>query len=176
MIQSLTSNDCQPCILVDLTLATGVIYIWSGVGMLPYNGHNYGGVGSLGSIGDVTESIDVKADGTTLELSGIDPILMNDCLNDIQLGAPVTIWLATLSDDGILGTPTPLFVGTVDKPAIPIQPDKLTLTLNLENRMINLQRASNRRYTAADQNYYYPDDSGMCHVESGNDVALVWGQ
>jgi hypothetical protein len=173
MLDDLITNAVQPCILVDLTLTTGVIYIWSGIGTLTYSGHDYLGVGSLGTLGDITEGTDVKADGTTITLSGIDPALLNDCLNDIQLGAPVTIWFA-LFGDGALTSITKLCVGTVDKPTIPISPDAITITLAIENRMINLQRASNRRYTSGDQNYYYPDDSGFLHVEELGDIALVW--
>lgn len=175
MIAGITSNAVQPCIMLDLTLTTGVQYVWSGWGTITYNSNTYFGVGSLGSIGDISEGTEVKADGTTITLSGIDPTLLDDCLNDIQLGAPVTIWFALLSGGALLGTPYPLFVGTVDKPTIPISPDTIAITLSLENRMANLQRPSNRRYTSTDQMYFYPADSGFNWVETLNDIALVWG-
>jgi hypothetical protein len=41
--------------------------------------------------------------------------------------------------------------------------------------MVYLQRASNRRYTAADQAINYPNDSAFAHVEEEQDVALLWG-
>jgi hypothetical protein len=175
MIGAITSNEVGPCVLVDLTLASGIQHIWSGVGTLSYGGNDYLGVGSLGAVGDVNEGVEVKADGTTVTLSGIDPTLLNDCLAEIQLGAPVTIWFAVFSAGGLLGAPYPLFVGTVDRPSIQVAPDSLAITLSLENRMANLQRPSARRYTSADQMYYYPDDSGFNWVETLNDIALEWG-
>lgn len=173
MLDDLVTNTVMPCVLVDLTLTTGVTYIWSGIGTLTYSGHDYLGVGSLGTLGDIIEGTDVKADGTTITLSGIDPTLLNDCLLDIQLGAPVTIWFGLFYNGAVISA-TPLCVGTVDKPTIPITPDAISITLSIENRMINLQRATNRRYTSGDQNYYYPDDSGFLHVEELSDIALVW--
>jgi hypothetical protein len=134
----------------------------------------YQGIGSLGSIGDISEGTEVKAEGATITLSGIDPALLNDCLNDIKLGAPVTLWLGLFSDGAVIAT-YPLYVGTVDRPTIPIGPDMISITLALENRMANLQRPSNRRYTASDQMYYFPTDSGFSWVETLNDIALVWG-
>jgi len=175
MITAVKSNDVSPCVLVDLTLATGVQHIWSGIGSLVYSGNTYLGVGSLGQIGDVTEGSDVKADGTTITLSGIDPVLLNDCLLEIQLGAPVTVWFAVFQSGAVLGAAYPLFVGTVDQPVVPISPDTIAITLKLETRMTNLQRASNRRYTASDQNYNYPSDSGFNWVETLSDIALIWG-
>jgi hypothetical protein len=175
MIVAITSNDATLCILVDLTLMTGVQYVWSGVGTVVWNGHAYQGVGALGSIGDITESTDGKADGTSVGLSGVDPAILNDCLNEIKLGAPTTIWFGVLSEGALLCDPYPLFKGTVDKPNVPINPDDIKITLALENRMSNLQRASNRRYTTADQRYYYPNDSFFNFVETLSDVAVVWG-
>lgn len=175
MITAITSNLASPCFLVDLTLASGVQHIWSGIGSLVYGGSTYLGVGSLGAVGDINEGCDVKADGTTITLSGIDPTLLNDCLNEIQLGAPVTIWFAVFQDGAIIGAAYSIFAGTVDQPVIPIGPETIAITLKLENRMTNLQRPSCRRYTASDQNYDHADDSGFNRVETLNDIALVWG-
>lgn len=176
LLAAVTGNQFAPIFLLDLTLSSGVQYVWSGVGTLAWNGHNYLGVGSLGNVGAVSEGVEVKAEGTTVTLSGIDSTLLNDCLNEIQLGAPATIWFGALSVAGALvGTPYPLFVGTVDKPLIPIGPDTISISLALETRMSNLQRPTNRRYTAADQRYHYSDDIGFSWVEPLNDVAQRWG-
>jgi hypothetical protein len=131
-------------------------------------------VGSLGAVGEIQESTEIKADGTSVQLSGIDPALLNESLNDIQLGAPATLWLGIFSEGAVLAA-YPIFVGTVDKPQIPIGPDTISIQLALETRMANLQRASNRRYTAADQRSYYPSDTGFNWVETLNDISLIWG-
>ncbi len=174
MIQGITAVNVSLCFLVDLTLTTGVTHIWSGVGSVSYNGNTYVGVGSLGSIGDITEGTDVKAQGTSIALSGIDPSLMADSLNDIQLAAPCTIWLATFSG-GTITAAYQLYVGTVDRPVMPIGPKSMQISLALENMLLNLQRPNMRRYTSPDQRIYYPDDIGFHWVESLNDLALVWG-
>ncbi len=99
---------------------------------------------------------------------------MADTLNDIQVGAAVTVWLGLFVDGAIAAT-YPLFSGTVDKPTISVGVETITIALSLETRMANLQRATNRRYTAADQRNYYPLDSGFNWVEVLNDIALLWG-
>jgi hypothetical protein len=175
MLGGLLSNAIDPAFLVDLTFTNGPAHVWSGRGDLVWNGATYTGVGSLGAIGDVVEGTDVRADGTTIALSGIDSALMNDCLADIQIGAPATIWFALISAGAVLGAPYPLFVGVVDKPTIQIGPDTIAISLALESRMAMLQRPTARRYTAADQNVRYPDDSAFNWVEILNDIALRWG-
>ncbi|HKD62364.1 MAG TPA: hypothetical protein VKB47_18010 [Terracidiphilus sp.] len=176
MITAITSNGPIGLLaLVDITLKTGSAHVWSGVGTLSWNGNTYLGVGSLGEIGDVKEGIEVRAEGTTIALSGIDPNLLTDCLSDIQIGAPATIWFGVFQNGAIVGTPYPLFSGTVDKPSTPIGTDSLTIALALESKMTDHARATMRRYTSSDQRYYYSDDIGLHWVETLADIALRWG-
>lgn len=175
MITEITSNAFSPCFLVDLTLVSGVVHVWSGYGSVTWNGNTYTGVGSLGAVGDIVEGSDVKSRGTTITLSGIDPTLLGDALSDIQQGAPVTVWLAGFAAGAIVGSPYALYVGTVDKPAIGLGPETVTIQLALETKLANLQRPTFRRYTSADQRYYYSGDIGFNWVETLNDIALLWG-
>lgn len=174
MITDITSNSFSPCFLLDLTLKTGIEYVWTGYGSIGWNGDTYKGVGSFAMVGVVKEGVAVKAAGTQVGLSGIDPELLAEALADIQLGAPATLWFAGFHA-GAIGWAYPLFVGAVDRPAIPVGPESVTIVLNLENRMINLQRATMRRYTTADQRYFYPDDIGFSWVEQLADISLKWG-
>lgn len=175
MLDSLQSNMIRPGFLASFTFHTGNEYVWTGVGDLVYAGNTYKGIGSLGRIGAIDEGVEVRAIGTTVTLSAIDPVLLNDCLSDIQLGAPAAVYFALF--DGalnILGTPYPLFVGTVDQPVIQVGTESMTISLKLENKLANLQRANMRRYTAADQRRYYPNDTAFNQVELLNDMALKW--
>ncbi|WP_263378697.1 hypothetical protein [Granulicella paludicola] len=175
MQAALSAGVIQPAILADLTFSTGTQYVWTGVGDLLYNTFTYKGVGTLASLGTITEGTAIRADGTSVGLSGIDPTLYADCLSEIQLGAPAVIRLALLTQGTIIGAPYVLFKGLVDKPTISAGPDAISISLALESRMTNLQRASQQRYTSADQHIKYPGDTGFGWVEMLNDIALLWG-
>jgi len=103
--------------------------------------------------------------------------LLQEALGDIWVGAPVKIWFGLMNVGAatLLGVPYLIFSGTVDKPSIHVGLDTLSITLALENRLVNLQRANQRRYTAADQKLFYPTDMAFNWVESLNDIALRWG-
>ena len=149
-----------------------------GVGDLIWNGNTFKGVGSLGSLGDFKEGSEVRADGTTVELSGIDPVYLGEALTDIWLGAPAFRWLGAVQPGTrtLIGTPYLLFAGQVDKPSLSTGPEKMTISLALETKLINHSRAANRRYTTNDQHSNgYPDDTGFNWVETLNDIALQWG-
>jgi hypothetical protein len=166
-----------PAILAVLTFRSSTQYVWSGVGPLTWNAMTFLGVGSLGKLGAISEGIEIKADGTSVTLSGIDPTLYGESMDDIQLGASATLYLALLepTTGAIIGTPYTLYEGTVDKPTSTAGVGTIAITLALESRMTNLQRGTGRRYTSADQNIAYPSDSGFDWVEQLNDTALRWG-
>ena len=164
-----------PVILADLTFRSGAQHAWTGVGDLAWNGNTYLGVGSLGRSGGVQEGVGVQAQGTSVSLSGVDSTLLTECLTDIQIGAPATLWIGLFQNGAIVGTPYKWFSGSVDKAPIRTGPKTMTIALSLETRMSLLQRGSNRRYTAADQRRKYPTDTAFGWVEILNDVALRWG-
>ena len=176
MLAAIGSNALRPCVMLDLTLNSGVEYVWSGIGLIDYGGHTYKGVGSLGDVGELKEGTEVRAEGTTVALSGIDATLLNDCMNDIKLGSPAAIWIGLFDDTtATITTRMPFYQGTVDKPMVALGPDSIAISLALENKMSNHQRATNRRYTSADQRYYHPNDTGFFNVERQSDIALIWG-
>ena len=175
MSAALSTGQIIPVILVMLTFRSGTRYIWSGYGDLEYNAQIYKGVGALGSVSTITEGTEVQSSGTSVGLSGIDPVQLNECLNDIQLGAPAKIWFGLMANGmTLMGAPYLIFSGTVDKPQISVGVEKIGIALALSTRMIDLQRASQRRYTAAEQHLKYPDDIGFNWVEILNDIALNW--
>ena len=175
MQAALSAGVIVPAFLADLTFKTGTQYVWSGIGPLIYAGNTYQGVGTLGSIGTITEGTSVQANGTTVTLSGIDPTLYGDCMEDIQLGASAKLRFALLSQSTIIGAPALIFSGLVDQPTVSEGSDTISITLNLETRMTNLQRPRMSRYSSADQRIKFPTDNSMQFVEQLNDVALRWG-
>jgi hypothetical protein len=178
LLAALASPECWPIDLVQLTFNSSTRYIWTGSGPLVWNGNTFLGIGSLGSLGDITEGVEVRADGTSVELSGIDPVYLASALTDIRLGAPAYRWMGAVQagTQTLIGTPYLLFAGQVDKPTINAGPDEITISLALETRMIRHAIPSNRRFTANDQHANgYPDDTGFNSVEIINDLALLWG-
>lgn len=178
MLTPLLSNKIVPCFMAAITFYSMTVYAWTGVGTLVYAGHDYVGIGSFGRISAITEGTDVQAYGMTVELSGIDPTILAETMGDVQQGAPATVYFATLDPvtGAIQGTPYPIFVGTVDKPTLSMGVPTVSISLALESRMSDLQRASLRRYTTADQQGVggYPTDTSMNFVELLNDSSIKW--
>lgn len=163
---------------LQIVFTTGTYYLSTLPNNFAWGGNTWVGTGSFGSVGQFTEGTDIKAYGTSVTLSGIDPVLLGDCLSDIQIGAPAVLYLGffNLASMTLVTTPTCVFSGQVDKPSIAAGAQTVSITVNLESYMIRLQRGSFRRCTAADQHIDHPGDTGFDWVPSLNFMALKWGQ
>jgi hypothetical protein len=172
---ALASGEISPFFMALLSFKSQQQWVWTGTGNLVWNSQTFVGVGSFAKIGTIQEGTDVHAYGTTVTLSGIDPVLLGECMTDMEPGAQATLWFGLLANGAIIGSPYQLFSGTMDQPDVSVGVDTISITLALETRMLDLSRASNLRYTSASQRLQYPTDIAFSWVEPLNDQADVWG-
>lgn len=173
---ALATNHIRPFFIAELSFKSSIQWLWTGVGNLVWNSQTIVGIGTLGKLGTIQEGTDVNAYGTTVTLSGIDPVFLESSMTDIQPGAQAQIWLGVLNDAGaIVGSPYQIFSGCMDQPTVTWDQDTISITIALESKLLDLSRPTNRRYTSADQRLYYPTDSAFGWVEQLVDQADVWG-
>lgn len=171
------ANLC-PVIFGSFAFRSKTEYAWSGVGTYVWNGMPFKGVGSFGKVGDIVESGESNFQGTSVQLSGIDPDWLNEALTDIRLGGAARLWIADIDPQTgqLIGQPYMFFRGQIDKAPVSIDRETAVITLNLETRGINHARPNARRYTDADQRANgYPTDSAFIFEPQLSDQALIWG-
>ena len=171
---ALDSNFLTLAFFVMLTFRTTTEYVWTGIGNIDWNGHTWQGVGTLGSISSVSEGTKVQAEGISLTLSGIPTELLTESLNDIQQGLPVRLYLAMFNNGVIIPDPVCAYAGLMDQPEIVMGTQTVEITIAVENKMVNLQRSQNRRYTDADQRMDYPNDDAFLSVNRLQDANFAW--
>src|SRR5882757_6985260 len=114
MAAALATGNISPFFMAELSFKTQQQYVWTGVGNLVWNFITFTGIGSAAKIGTIQEGTDFHAYGTTVTLSGIDPVLLAECMTDMVPGAQATLWLGLLANGAIIGSPYQLFNGTMD--------------------------------------------------------------
>lgn len=178
-LAALTSPYLMPAIFVQATFANETIYVWSGVGDLTWNGQTWQGIGSLGSVTVIEEGATVQARGITLQMGGIQTALLADVLQEMQLGAPVSVFLGLFdgaaSPPVLIDSPINAWTGRMDQPTIEVGGETATLSINCESRLIDMDVAVDRRYTQDDQAIDYPGDLGFQFVNSIQAQTIYWG-
>jgi hypothetical protein len=159
----------RPIGLIEAELSGGNLRLWTGYGERQFFGDTYYGTGELLRIKPAAETRDLQANGATFVLSGIPKRILDDALNEPYQDNPITQWLTAVTDTGALLPAYPAFRGRMDTMSIDEGGETATITVTAENRLIDLQRAKQRRYTDVDQKERYPDDDGLAQVTALND-------
>ncbi len=173
------ADEINPVLLVKINTTGGDVLVWTGIGNLVYDGDTYVGVGTLGGVSPVDEKTDLTATGVTFTLSGIPSALVSTALGQVQHGRSCQLFLALLntSTSAIINNPYELFSGFTDVTILTEQAETASITIQSENRLIDLERPRIRRYTDEDQKSDSANatDVGFEFVQGLQDKVIMFG-
>jgi len=176
MLAAIQSPYTAPALFVEMQFQSGTVYLWSGGASIAWNGQTWLGVGALLGISSSEDAATVDSRGVAVTLSGLDATLLPDCLNDFELGAPVAIYLGLQSSGALIASPLVTWAGRMDQPSIDVTGDAVTIAINCESRLIDMNVAVDRRYTDTDQQMQWPGDLCFQFVAGIQQVTLYWGE
>lgn len=172
-----TAEVVRPIYLIDMEFTSGSVYFWSGVGNLTFNSNTYIGAGDLLSIGSVSETAELQANGATVTLTGIKQSLVTIARDEPYQGRPLAIRLGALDDSGdLVSSPVIIFSGFMDVMTIADGGETSTISISVENKLIAFERSFVRRYTSEDQKIEHPSDKGFEFVTKIQEKEIIWGR
>lgn len=176
MLAAIQAKELRPAYLLEANFATGPVYLWTGTGTLAWNSQNWLGIGNLGSVSPIEEGGDVMARGLTLGLSVFNSTFLPAVMNEFKTGLPVILYFALFTVANVLiPDPFTAFSGRMDKPTIEVGGATASLSINCENRLIDLKIAPDRRWTPQDQKIDFPADGFFDFVYSIQDKTIYFG-
>lgn len=174
---ALTASNVPMLVLVEMEFLSGTIRCCNAAYNFFWGGYEWFGVGQLGSIGAIQEGQELQMYGCTLTLSGLDPSLVSLAMESEEFqGRTATVWLAPLDEEyKVITDPIITFQGRMD--VMPIRLGKTAdISLNIESKLVDWERARVRRYNNEDQVSEYPSDKGLEFVVQMVEKELVWGR
>ena len=156
---------------------TDNILVWSGIDDLVIGSDTYTGAGTLLSMSNTEENLELKSNGIVVGLSGMDTTVVNYALTENYQNRPITIFMGYVmgGTNEVAGTLT-LFKGRMTNLVINDTPEGSRVTIDAENRLVDLDRPSNLRYTKESQNFLHDGDTGFNRVASLQDKQINWGK
>jgi len=197
---TLVLDAIQPFFALQLYFDTQTLKFWTGLGDLTVDGHTYVGSGSMIQISELNETADISAQGATITLSGIPSNVLSLALSEPYQGRLCKIFFGVLDingsrllqEDGELvlnenGRPIELspraedviaevFTGYIDMMNIDEGPETSTISVEVESRLIDLQKPRARRYTHESQRSRFPNDKSFEFIEDLQDKKFQWGR
>jgi len=147
MVNALTAGEVELFHALELQFSTP-IYLWTGIGnktLTPEGGssNTYIGVGNLLEMGEPSESADLSAQGLTVSLNGLNSSILSAALSENYQGRSAKLYL------GVSGVSNmaEVFSGYMDVMTINEAADTVSVSLNIESRLIDLERPRVARYT-----------------------------
>ena len=174
---ALQADRVYPILLAEATFDSGALRIWNGNGDLTALGETWTGTGLMLSISPAEETAEIRATGISIVLSGIPSAIISIALGEDYQGRAARVYVGAFdaSTGAVITDPILAFQGQIDTMPIEESGDTATIVLTVESRLIQLEKASLRRYTAQDQKVEFPNDTGFDHVAAIQDVQIVWG-
>ena len=177
LITALESGEFSPFYAIDLNFFNGSgnvaapLYLWTGVGDKSANGNTYSGAGDLLSIGNLEEAAELKASGLTLSLSGVPSSILLAALSHEYSGRDCKVYFGIEGNSNLIE----VFTGYMDTMTIDDSPESATITLTVENRLIDLERVNPFRYTQENHKTLYSNDTFFSYVSDLQDQTIEWG-
>lgn len=167
----------RPILLAYLDFLSGTTRLWSGIGDIVWDSATWKGIGTLGKISTIEETLELRATGMTMQLSGVKAENISLVVAEPIQGRKAKVYLGFLNENyALLTDPILIFDGRMDMVEIVDGGPTATITLMVENRLRDLERARTRRYTDADQQARYPNDRGLEYVPSLQEIDIPWGR
>lgn len=156
---------------------TDDILVWTGKDDITINSETYSGAGSLISISSVEDSRELKSSGVQVGISGMDSTVLNYALTENYQNRIITILMGYVmgGSNEVAGTIV-IFKGRMMTMTINDDPNGASITIDAENRLIDLDRPSNLRYTKESQEFLFTGDTGFKNVNDIQDKEIVWGR
>ena len=170
-----TAETVRPILLIESDFDSGAINLWNGIGQLNYGGKTYIGAGNLLAVEPVSESTDLRANGTSVTLSGINNTLVGLAKDEDYHGRALTVNLGAMDENNdVIADPVIMFSGFMDTMMLTESGDSSSITIDVENKLIQMDRAKVRRFTDNDQRIDYPNDDGFSFVAKIQDREINW--
>jgi hypothetical protein len=97
---AILSKSTRHGFLAKIDTFAGFKYFWSGIGTLAFDGQSWIGLGALGRISGMGETVEVRTTETRYELSGIsDNPALSDFLSEPIRGKIARAWIAFMTAD-----------------------------------------------------------------------------
>lgn len=172
ILTALAQNHVEQFLAVEMLFDSGPVRLWTGYGDRTIDGNAYIGAGELLNIEGLEEVADLSAKALTISLSGSSGELVSLALQEpYQRRKCRVLYGVTNVDDYV-----EVFSGKLNKMTIEDAPDSSTISVLVDSKLVELDRASNRRYTSESHKSRHPGDTFFDYVAGLQDAEIVWGR
>ena len=179
IVNALSEENVSPFIAVKGFFDSGNILVWSGIDDITIDSETYTGAGTLLAVSGFEESKEMRTNGVTVSLSGMDETVLSYALSENFQNRKLIVHFGFLDGGtnevkGVMNA----FTGRMTSMNISDDTTGSTVTINAENRLIDLEKASMLRYNKESQKFVAggTTDTAFNRVQKLADQEILWGR
>ena len=179
IVNALSEENVFPFLAVKGFFDSGNILVWSGIDDITIDSETYTGAGTLLAVSGFEETKEMKTNGITVSLSGMDETVLSYALTENFQNRKLIVHFGFLDGGtnevkGVMNA----FTGRMTSMNISDDTTGSTVTVNAENRLIDLEKASMLRYNKESQKFVAggTTDTAFNRVLKLADQEILWGR
>ena len=172
ILTALQQPEVEPFYAVEAQFSGGTVRLWTGYGDRTIESNTYTGAVSLLSISGLDEVADLSAKSITVTLSGLDETVLALALAEPYQRRKLRVLFGVVGNSASVE----LFAGQMNTMTIEDSGETSTVSILVDSKLVELERASNRRYTSESQKSRHSGDTFFDYVALLQDKQLVWGR
>lgn len=159
-------GDFDWALLIRIKFKRGNQY-WTNYGRdLSYGGKTYNHSSSLRGVGSVTDQAEITVSSFTITLQNVDRTSLGIALNQPVSGIPVDVWAAVIQNETILGVIGVQLGATLSTWSADESSTDAALNFTAASSWADFDRVNGRRTTLANQQRFFPNDTGFKQAHS----------
>jgi len=179
IVNALSEENVFPFLAVKGFFDSGNILVWSGIDDITIDSETYTGAGTLLAVSGFEETKEMKTNGITVSLAGMDETVLSYALSENFQNRKLIVHFGFLDGGtnevkGVMNA----FTGRMTSMNISDDTTGSTVTVNAENRLIDLEKASMLRYNKESQKFVAggTTDTAFNRVLKLADQEVLWGR
>lgn len=163
-------------LFVELDFSSGFVRVTNAAYNVVWNSLTWQGVGFLGAVREVRETLGIEATALQFSISGVDTANIGIALGEQYQGRSARMWGGCVDAGAIVVDPVLLFVGRMDTMQIQ-DGDTASISITAESRLAAWSRPKIRRFSDSDQQKEFPGDLGLQYIsELASGREIIWGR
>lgn len=165
ILARLSDPFIKPVYFAAIVFDDGAVYLHDDLGTITFGGHDYLGVGNLGSVQGLEEREDGSPAGITLTLSALDQNLLDEVLLEDFFYRQVTVYfsLRDTADGSMIATPAELFYGHIDDIEV-VAGESPSLMVKVEDELQAWDRPQNEFFSDTENQKQFPGALGAKYM------------
>lgn len=171
------ASQLKPFYAVELLFDSGDLRFWTGYDQITANGNVWDGSGLVMNISGTSEPSDLSANGMTITFSGLDSAIVAIMLGENYRGRSAKIYIGALdSTNQPVSDMYQIFSGRMDVMTLQENGTIATVSISVENVLIDLERPRPIRLTNEDHLNRHSGDNSLSGVAALQDKQISWGR